>query len=146
MLAKLKALEKKIKSIPLKRFVYESLKGHETELEDFNIKQLQHGEDRNGNKITPRYANRGYAALKNAINPKAGSGTPDLKDTGDFYRGIKTNVTLRGVRTKGTEEKTEELQFKYGDEIIGINLSKANIKEEFLVDEMREKVYNYFKK
>lgn len=146
MLPKLAELQKKLKTIPFKKFLYESLKGHESELEDYNINQLQHGEDSTGRKITPRYANRGYAALKNAENPKPGFGTPDLRYTGGFYRGIKTTVNNRGVRTTGTDEKTPELQFKYGDEIIGINVSKSTIKEDFLLEEMREKVYNHFKK
>lgn len=146
MLPKLVELQKKLKSIPFKKFLYESLKGNESILEDYNIEQLMRGENYKGEKITPRYANRGYAALKNAENSKAGFGTPDLKDTGDFHRGIKTIVSTRGVRTTGTEQKTPELQFKYGDEIIGINLSKSTIREDFLLEEMREKVYKHFKK
>ena len=82
---------------------------------------------------------------KNSINPRPGRGTPDLKDTGDFYRGIEARVTRQNLIMTGTDEKTEQLQFKYGEEIVGINMNKATFKEDFILPELREKVRQYLR-
>ena len=145
MIAKLDILEKKLKSIPFKLFLYQILLEHKEEIEDQNIDQLQSGEDALGRKIRPRYVNQGYAAFKNSVNPRPGRGTPDLKDTGDFYRGIEARVTRQNLIMTGTDEKTEQLQFKYGEEIIGINMNKATFKEDFILPELREKVRQYLR-
>ncbi len=129
ILEKIKRFETRLKNLPIKRFIFEILSSKSAELEDLNIAQLTKGERSDGTKIRPNYADSGYAAFKNARNPRAGKGTPDLKDTGDFYQGIKVRVTRQSVITSGTDEKTDALQFKYGDEIIGINIEGLDARE-----------------
>jgi len=142
ILEKIKRFESRLKNLPIKRFIFEILSSRSAELEDVNIAQLTRGERSDGTKISPRYADSGYAAFKNARNPRAGKGTPDLKDTGDFYQGIKVRVTRQSIITSGTDEKTDALQFKYGDEIIGINVEGLDVVD-LLMPELLMKIKQY---
>lgn len=60
-----------------------------------------------------------------------------LYETGDFYEGIKAEAGHDEVTIIGTDEKTAELEMRYGDEIIKMSdRSKEILKEEVL----REKI------
>lgn len=143
ILAKLNILETRLKNLPIQQFIFEILSSKTEQLEDINIDQLTRGERSDGSKITPRYANPAYAALKNARNPRPGRGTPDLNLEGDFYKGITARVTRQSIIVSGEDQKTPWLQFKYGNEIIGINLDTPNLKQDLLLPELLIKIRNY---
>lgn len=66
------------------------------------------------------YRSIAYSIIKNQINPSPGFGRPDLKDTGDFYRGFNLTVTEDEFEIDSTDEKSTMLKSKYGDKIFGL--------------------------
>lgn len=91
------------------------------QIEEVNRKQMLRGERADGSKITPKYRNEKYSRAKNAKNPQAGLGTPDLKFTGNFQRQIDVNVFGKSqVDFFSKDSKSEDLVAKYGEAIFGI--------------------------
>lgn len=101
--------------------------------EDFaekNREQLFTGQTKAGGKITYKYRNNKYARVKNQMNPIPGLGTPDLKVTGSFYRGIRADVSGDVIQVQSTDEKGKDLEAKYAD-IFGLG---GEFKSSFLND------------
>ena len=95
-------------------------------VESWQRDQLLGGKNREGKKIG-RYRNPAYAQMKHSMNAVPGLGVPDLRLTGDFYRGIYTDVRGDKIIIDSTDEKTQDLVDKYGEVIFG--LSKDTKKE-----------------
>lgn len=143
----LKQLQKKLKSIPVAHFIREAFNESRDVIEDMNAEQLQQGLRADGEEIRPKYRNPLYAEYKQFKNSKPTHGTPDLRDTGAFYKGIKAVISGDTLELKGTDEKTEMLQEKYKDSIIG--LSEGNVeelKEGYIKPILRDKTLNYLAK
>lgn len=68
--------------------------------------QLIQGKDATGESITPSYANKYYSKKKFSMNSLPGYGIPDLKVTGDYYKGI-------GVAIKSEDEYDIESDVPY---------------------------------
>ena len=100
-------------------------------LEDMNTAQLAAGLDADGQPIGPA-----YAPLTVAIKQLKGQPTDrvTLRDEGDFYAGVVSQLSGQSVELVGTDPKTEDLQFKYGEAILG--LSDAHV-QEFIDDYVR---------
>lgn len=82
--------------------------------------QLLQGLNAKGNKIG-KYRNNKYARVKNQMNPLPGLGTPDLKLTGAFHKGLFVDVRTDTYVIESGDEKNDDLQDKYGTEILGLN-------------------------
>lgn len=113
--------------------------------EDFiislNQSQLLSGQRSDGSTITPL-----YKAVTMRIK-KVSSPTPNLRDKGDFYKGMQLIFNLVGsaeFTITSTDFKTLGLKAKYGDNIFGLtdqNIQKLiNLIEPHLIDWFRKKV------
>lgn len=89
-----------------------------------NQDQLIHGLTAKGEEIEPGYYFQQYSLQKQAQNPLPGLGVPDLRLTGDFYKGFNLKVTQDTFEVDSTDEKAFALQYKYGEYIFG--LTKEN--------------------
>lgn len=67
------------------------------------------------------------------MNPVPGLGIWDLRLTGDFYRSIYAEVRGDKVIIDATDEKTESLVKRAGEEIFGLN---KPTKEEFIKQDL----------
>lgn len=85
--------------------------------------QMLTGVNSEGKKIG-KYRSPAYARKKNAMNPLPGLGVPDLRLTGQFYKGIYTEIRGDKIITDSTDEKTQDLADKYGENIFGLNKDK----------------------
>lgn len=82
--------------------------------------QMLHGLAADGTKIG-KYRNPQYAAMKAQMNPLAGEGNVDLKNKGDFYSGIFTDVRADSIVVDSADQKSTALQSKYGERIFGLD-------------------------
>lgn len=128
-LARLDALATALKSLPqvLTATVGEVVRANGHVLEDANTAQLAEGLDADNRDITPE-----YAPLTVEIKQMKGQPTSHvtLRDSGDFYAGIVAQVRGEAIALEGTDPKTQELQQKYGNRILGLS--------DAAVDEFRE--------
>src|ERR1700688_2324220 len=85
--------------------------------------QLEQGKLGNDTKIAPTYANKYYSKKKYGMNPTPGYGVPDLKVTGEYYKGI-------GVAIRSADEYVIESDVpyalqpsitQYGDELLALS-------------------------
>jgi hypothetical protein len=97
-----------------------------------NQSQLLKGEKKDGTKLKG-YKLKWYAELKNKINPLPGLGTPDLKLTGSFYKGMFASVDGDNINEFSTDEKAEALQNKYGPGIFGLQDPNQEIFNETII-------------
>jgi hypothetical protein len=119
-LSRLDKLATALKSLPrvLTATVGEVVRANGHVLEDANTAQLGEGLDADNRDITPEYAPL-------TVEIKQAKGQPSdrvtLRDEGDFYAGIVARVRGEAVELVGTDPKTQELQQKYGNNIIGLS-------------------------
>lgn len=89
-------------------------------LEDAQREQMSVGLN-SLNQSIGRLRNNNYANQKKRKGGKAPLGIADLKDTGDFYKGIKASATKSLLTITSTDSKKDLLIQKYSDEIFGYN-------------------------
>jgi hypothetical protein len=128
-LARLDALAAALKALPrtLTATVGDVVRAHGHVLEDANTAQLADGLDADNRDITPEYAPLTVEIKKEKGQP---SDRVTLRDEGNFYASIVARVRAQEVEMEGTDPKTQELQQKYGNNIIGLS--------DAAVDEFRE--------
>lgn len=125
----------------LKRFDTEAellliLKEVSPQMIDLNTGQLFSGVDSNGFLLKPYYRNDKYAEFKKTLNSK---GVVDLKLTGDFYDGFFADVSKFPLIFGSNDEKSNELEKRYGKNIFGLNkrslneISKQTIQPEIII-------------
>jgi len=101
-------------------------------LADLNVKQMEKGIDSDDNPIEPPYATLEYSKLKKAIGSQAPEGTPDLKVTGEFHRGVEAIKKGNAILMWSTDEKTPKLDRKY-PKALGLNKkSKTELKPDLI--------------
>lgn len=109
---------------------------------EFNRDQLRQGKKADGNLITPQLGSLTYALTKENKGGIAPFMTPDLIDTGGFYKGITTIITSKTIRTFSLDLKAPKLELKYSPLIYGLsteNLSKiSQIVQPVLHKKLRE--------
>lgn len=84
---------------------------------DAQREQLKQGISSVGGTLR-KYRSAAYARKKNAMNPLPGLGNPDLKLTGNFYKGITATVEGGKIVIKSSDEKAQELEAKYDEDLI----------------------------
>lgn len=129
----IKGLQRKVAVFDTDQAIDQAFTKTTGDLADENRKQLYAGFDKNGKKITPKYRRYKYAAAKYEMNPLPGLGTPDLKVTGAFYRGITVEYESGILHTESTDKKGPMLEQKYED-IFGLG---GAFKKEFIDKSLR---------
>lgn len=98
------------------------IRSDETQLLDLNRLQLSVGLDSDNRYLTPAYRSGAYSLYKARKGSQSPFGTPDLKDTGSFYRGLYIGDKFT---IQSTVSYAKDLEDKYGGSIYG--LSKEDI-------------------
>jgi len=114
------SLYQRLKNLDTDKVIQTSLEQTKDALADLNIEQMHHGLNSDGEKIG-EYRSEAYAEEKERMNPLPGFGIPDLKLTGAFYRATKVVIGGDNITIDSDDEKSAELQEKYGKEIFGLS-------------------------
>ena len=119
----------RILKVDVNKIIDHSIASNEHEISDLNREQLNKGLTANGRDLG-EYRNFGY---KGRLRPV------DLRDTGAFQEKIFAVPFQDKLELIGTDEKTDKLQDKYGDDIIGLSdealdHTKELIKEDMILD------------
>lgn len=134
-------LRGRLKSLNVKDESFHAVEETKNSITSIQKDQMFHGLNAAGERIG-RYRNNKYARVKNEFNPLPGLGVPDLKLTGAFYAGFKTEVTPEVFKTTSMDPKNEELTAKYDP--FGLNNeSKAEYVNELrpvFIKKVREKL------
>jgi hypothetical protein len=127
-------LSVRLRSLDIEEAIKEAITEHSDEIADLNTEQLRKGEKSDGG-TTGTYRNYSY---KGRFSPV------DLYDTGDFHKSIKPKAFGKAFEMVATDEKTEMLQDRYGDEILGLtdkNITEAGeIITETLIENLRKQL------
>ena len=113
-------LRTRICHIDLNEATEAALKARGNDISELNRDQLREGKTANGLTLPPYSAN---SVSKFGKQP----GPIKLLDTGAFYEGIKPEFAKTDFTMNGKDQKTDMLQDRYGDDIVG--LSKDSIEE-----------------
>ena len=106
------------------------------ELEDAQRDQMAVGKNALDKNIG-RLRNQRYASIKKARGGKAPKNIADLKNKGDFYRGIKASANQTTFTLTSTDNKKDLLIQKYTNEIFGYSDKTFTlVKDEILVPGM----------
>jgi hypothetical protein len=106
-------------------------------LEDANTEQLSQGKDSTGKELTPEYAD-----LTRTLKEIKGQPTDrvTLRDKGDFYTSIVAKLGGKQFEMVATDPKTDELQQKYGEEIVGLTESTLEeFRQDYVLPELHQK-------
>ena len=96
------------------------------EILDLNTAQLNKGKDSEGNFLE-EYALDSYAEFKKAMGSKAPKGIPDLKLEGDFHEGFTLVADGTEFYITSTDNKSDDLEYKYGEDIFGLSEKSLNV-------------------
>lgn len=123
----IEGLLKKVKTVDLKTAVPAIIKKTDYGIIALNQNQLfKTGSDSKGNKLR-KYRDKYYAEYKNRRNPLPGLNVPDLKNSGEFYKGFSVTLKQKTFSVSSTDDKSPGLQKKYGRFIFGLH--KDSMKE-----------------
>lgn len=95
--------------------------------ERMNAAQMLQGKGKDG-KAIGRYRSMSYARMKAQMNTFLSSIVPnnvDLKLTGAFHKGLAMKVNGQDISMTSTDDKADDLQKKYGENIYGLNEETA---------------------
>ena len=120
----------RLRAIDIKAALGQSIREHNEEISDLNTEQLNKGQKADGSS-TGDYANVGY---KGRLRPV------DLYDTGDFHESVFAEAFEDSFSMNATDPKTEMLQDKYGDEILGLTKPNIQVAGEIIKPTLIEKV------
>lgn len=117
LLLRQKLVELQDNIIPLLKLTFEDLA---IKIEQLNIEQLQRGERADGTPLPF------YSPVSVAVYGKP-AGRIKLFDTGEFYMGITVVINDDGIEIVGRDIKTEMLQIRYGENIVGLSEESMDI-------------------
>lgn len=107
------------RSINLKQALPGLVNETKQEIIRLNQQQLFSGLLSTGDKVGV-YKLRDYAERKNLLNPLPGFGIPDLKLSGDFYKGFVVEVNEEIYNITSRDPKTGRLYSLFGPDIFGL--------------------------
>ena len=122
----------RLKQFDVMKAIKALIEERENQIADLNTAQLEKGEDSEGNDLGV-YKVFSY---KNRFRPV------DLRDTGAFHNSINPDVKKDQFIMSATDEKTDMLQDKYGDEILGLN----DDSKQYVIDDIRDDLINESRK
>ena len=138
-LNKLQELKARLRNLPdaTIEMMKEVFKDIAPVVEDLNIEQLNRGERADGSSL-PNYSI--VSVTKFGKTP----GPMNLHDRGPFWQGITLEVHDDGVELVGKDFKTDMLQLRYGDEIIGLQEdNQRKVEQDYLKPELEPKFQKY---
>lgn len=135
---KIRLLANKLKSITVQQqeeAILGIIRRHEAVALDYNLSQLQAGEDIHGKELEPEYSER-------TIRVKEAKGQPTdrvtLFDEGDFYRGFLLEADEFPVFFNSDDLKSGMLAERYGD-IFGLNEKNLDeFRDIYLVPDIKD--------
>lgn len=134
-------LKQKIEALPreMPAMMASAFNNLKTLVEDLNIEQLDRGERADGSSL-PNYSPVSVMVFGKRPGPM------NLHDKGDFWRGITLVVSDEGIDLQGRDLKTEMLQLRYGDDILGLQeQNKEKIEQDYLKEELEaDQLPKYF--
>ncbi len=122
----------RIKDIPFEKILRELLEDKKIQIVDLNTLQLEKGLRADGKDLGV-YKQFAY---KQRFRPV------DLKDKEDFYNSIQVKINQRSLEMYATDSKTDMLQDRYGDEIIGL----SDEAKQYIIDEIRQEFISMVRK
>lgn len=127
----------------LDKIVLDSAMELKETIADLNVKQLEEGKRVDGANIIPEYQSDVYAKAKKSIGAKPSLGTPDLKLTGDFHRGIYADRKADYIFTYSKDSKADKLNSKYR-QIFGLTAESIGELKLDLTELLQTKLTNEF--
>lgn len=118
---RLTRLAQALENIPMLTLVSDAVAANSEGVAGLVREQLEQGRGKDGEKIEPKYRNSLYARKKAARNSAPGLGTPDLNDTGAYYRSITARAYATHFEIEATNYKAKFLTPKYPT-AIGLNV------------------------
>jgi hypothetical protein len=116
-MAFLGAMIQRFEGLDTRQIIQESFEESADAYADINASQMFGGRNKEGDPIKPTYA-------RLTVEIKQSKGQPTdrvtLRDTGDFYKGIYVKLEGTQIVVDSTDEKSLDLQDKYGPEIFGL--------------------------
>lgn len=109
---------------------------------DLNIAQMQAGKRNDDTRITPEYAPKTIILKKKKGQPYD---RVTLRDTGDFHNSLRVKRYPRQKELFAYDVKSEYLQDKYGDGILGLNQLSLNLVKEKMKPLMIRDARNFLK-
>jgi len=109
----------------------DSVKLHDSEIEDLNIFQLQDGENSDGKSIG-QYSSLAY---KGRLDPV------DLNKDGGFYKGINAKSKGGLIDISSTDEKERILKRDWGENILGLTVENMEEAASYIIDDVAENLY-----
>ena len=122
------------------KIVLKSAMENETIIADLQAEQMSLGLMRDGEPIRPELRSEEYANIKVSEGGKAPLFTPDLHNTGAFYRGIYAQMTGNEIEMNSTDEKTDDLTGKYGPFIFGLFDTFLSKLSDFILPDVQKKL------
>jgi hypothetical protein len=124
----------------LEQQVEDTVRDNTAFLEDANTDQLAQGKDSTGADITPEYAD-----LTIALKQIKGQPTDrvTLKDSGDYYTSIIAQLSGKKVELVATDPKADELEQKYGSDILGLPEEKLDeFRQDYIKTDLQQAARN----
>lgn len=125
-------VSKRIGDIDFEKILRKLLEGRKIQIVDLNTLQLEKGlrADDQDLGVYKRFS------YKQRFRPV------DLKDTGDFHRSIQARVNSHSIEMTASDSKTDKLQDKYGDEILGL----SDEAKQYIIDDIRNEFIDMVRK
>lgn len=125
-------VSKRIGEVDFEKILRKLLEDRKIQIVDLNTLQLEKGL-RADDKDLGVYKRFSY---KQRYRPV------DLKDTGDFHRSIQARINPHSIEMTASDIKTDKLQDKYGDEILGL----SDEAKQFIIDDIRNEFIEMVRK
>ena len=135
-------MSKRWQSLDIAREAAWVLLENRTHISEYNLDQLRDGELSDSSRIKPKYRNTAYQQRKSRLYGYKLGGTPDLRYTGDFYRGWV--IRLQGENKYSFDSidgKRDDLVDKYTIRIFGLNnQSKTEVRERIMQPDLVKRI------
>lgn len=125
-------LSDRFKALDFELIKQQSLIETAPQIMEMTEQQMRIGERSDGYNIIPDLQDLHYSLQKKEAGGIAPFETPDLFNTGQFYKGLRTSIGLKTINTYSLDTKAPKLEEKYTPLIYGaneINLSKYAVED-----------------
>jgi len=127
-------------AVDVSAIAQEVIEENEQAIVQANQEQMELGLTSDGKKIG-WYSGLSYAKFKHDMNPLPPFRVPDLHLTGAFYSRMRAfPITAGTVSITSDDQKTHDLEEKYGGDIFGLQEESAiDVSENVIMPSFREK-------
>lgn len=132
-MGRIKETYKKLVELDMKELCLDATLAVEETATNMNTDQLWQGERADGTNL-PDYSRASVAVFGKPAGPIR------LFDEGDFYRGFIFQTPNFPLSFTSIDEKTDELELRYGSEIFGLNAeNKKELAKVYILPELKKK-------